>query len=324
MALHGGEMQHILKSHEIAKADFTRARDCSMFDAARRRYVDLESGTWCTALGHGHPRINRAIRRQLRLIAHTGYRYPTSVVEEAAREVLDVLGMADGRCVFLCSGSEAVEFGVQAARRITGRPLFLTFKGSFLGSFGSAGAKAAAEWHLLDWESCADPVECLRGVPFHKVSAFVFEPGGSGTGRLATLYGLMEPLRAFGAAHGVWGTCAGAILLSRDARRGQPLLGLMDITVERNAFGRQSASFETDIDAPCLGGGASAAPYRAVFIRAPVIRSVGPGVEVLAALPDGRVVAAREGALLSTAFHPELTTDARFHAYFASLVKCVP
>jgi acetylornithine/N-succinyldiaminopimelate aminotransferase len=177
-------MRHILECHEILKTDFTRARNCSVFDSEGRRYIDLESGTWCTALGHGHPRINRAIRRQLRLIAHTGYRYPTAMVEDAARAVLDILGMADGRCVFLCSGSEAVEFCVQAARRITGRPLSLTFKSSFLGSFGSGGAKSADEWHLLDWNACADPDECLRGVPFDRIGTFVFEPGGSGIGGL--------------------------------------------------------------------------------------------------------------------------------------------
>lgn len=144
-------------------------------------------------------------------------------------------------------------------------------------------------------------------------------PGGESTtiGKLAVEYGLMEPLRQFGAQKALWGTCAGAIFISKDARREQPLLGLMDIRVERNAFGRQIASFEVDLDIPILRNvDPNTGPFHAVFIRAPLIESVGEGVEVLATLEDGRIVAARKGNLLATAFHPELTNDHRFHKYF--------
>lgn len=143
-------------------------------------------------------------------------------------------------------------------------------------------------------------------------------PGGESTtiGKLAVDFGLIEPLRRFGQQHAIWGTCAGAIFLSKNIHRPQPILGLMDITVERNAFGRQVASFELDMDIPALE---PPAPYHAVFIRAPLIESVGPGVSVLGALPDGRIVAARQGNLLATSFHPELTLDDRFHRYFMSL-----
>jgi pyridoxal 5'-phosphate synthase pdxT subunit len=144
-------------------------------------------------------------------------------------------------------------------------------------------------------------------------------PGGESTtiGKMAVAYHLMEPLRQFGAEHAIWGTCAGAIFLSTDAHRQQPLLGLMDITVERNAFGRQVASFEIDLDIPALqkvqpqGG-----PFHAVFIRAPLIESISNGAQVLAKVPDGRIVAAQQGHLLATSFHPELTLDDRFHRYF--------
>ena len=141
-------------------------------------------------------------------------------------------------------------------------------------------------------------------------------PGGESTtiGKLATTFEMMEPLRAFAGTHPVWGTCAGAIFLSRDARRSQPLLGLMDITVERNAFGRQVNSFEVDLDVPALDD--PNRPYHAVFIRAPLIDHVGPEAEALASLPDGRTVAARQGRWLATSFHPELTDDLRFHRYF--------
>ncbi len=148
-------------------------------------------------------------------------------------------------------------------------------------------------------------------------------PGGESTtiGKLATWYGLMEPLRDFARTQPVWGTCAGAIFLSKDAHCDQPLLGLMDITVTRNAFGRQINSFETDLEVPALSSaGDGGTTYHAIFIRAPLIERVGPGVQVLATLPDGRIVAAQQGHLLATSFHPELTRDDRFHRYFVSLV----
>jgi len=147
-------------------------------------------------------------------------------------------------------------------------------------------------------------------------------PGGESTtiGKLAVDFKLLEPLQQFGNQKAIWGTCAGAIFLSKDVHRKQPLLGLMDITIERNAFGRQVASFETDLDVPALTEVAeSNPPYHAIFIRAPLIESVQANVQVLASLEDGRIVAARQGHLLATAFHPELTGDDRFHRYFIKL-----
>jgi len=147
-------------------------------------------------------------------------------------------------------------------------------------------------------------------------------PGGESTtiGKLANDYGLLEPLREFGQRHAMWGTCAGAIFLSKDISRDQPLLGLMDIKVERNAFGRQVDSFETDLDVPELRQVTGTRnPYHAVFIRAPLIESVAGDAKPLASLDDGRIVAAQQGHLLATAFHPELTNDTRFHQYFLSL-----
>ncbi len=149
-------------------------------------------------------------------------------------------------------------------------------------------------------------------------------PGGESTtiGKLLVAYDLIAPIRQMVAAgKAVWGTCAGMILLAREAVDGipgQPLLGAMDIVVRRNAFGRQVDSFELDISVPALGE----APFHAVFIRAPLIEQVGSGVQVLARLPaagEGRIVAIRQGNLLATAFHPELTDDPRFHQYFLTL-----
>jgi 5'-phosphate synthase pdxT subunit len=145
-------------------------------------------------------------------------------------------------------------------------------------------------------------------------------PGGESTtiGKLCEDFGLLESLREFGKTHAIWGTCAGAIFLSKDVRRSQPLLGIMDITVERNAFGRQVDSFEADLLIPELGEGG---PYHAIFIRAPIIESVQAEAKVICSLPDGRIVAARQGKFLATSFHPELTADTRFHQYFLSLAK---
>ena len=147
-------------------------------------------------------------------------------------------------------------------------------------------------------------------------------PGGESTtiGKLAVDFDLLGPLQKFGKQHAIWGTCAGTIFLSKDAHRQQPLLGLMDIIVSRNAFGRQVDSFEIDLEVPCLAQFDSHnQPFHAIFIRAPQIESVGEDAEVLASLPDGRIVAARQGKLLATSFHPELTGDFRFHQYFMEM-----
>jgi 5'-phosphate synthase pdxT subunit len=143
-------------------------------------------------------------------------------------------------------------------------------------------------------------------------------PGGESTtiGKLAVGYGLVDPLRKFAQAKPTWGTCAGMIFLAKDIGIDrQPILGVMDITVNRNAFGRQVDSFEADLPISVLG----AEPFHAVFIRAPIVTKVGKGVKVLSALEGGRVVAVQSGHLLATAFHPELTDDTRFHAYFLDL-----
>jgi pyridoxal 5'-phosphate synthase pdxT subunit len=147
-------------------------------------------------------------------------------------------------------------------------------------------------------------------------------PGGESSvmDKLSRMFGLADPLKqAIADGLPVYGTCAGLIMLSNtvlDAINGQQSLGGFDIAVRRNAFGSQVDSFETDLDVPALGD----PPMHAVFIRAPVVESVGPDVAVLAALDDGRMVAVEQGNLLGTSFHPEMTGDTRFHEYFLAKV----
>jgi 5'-phosphate synthase pdxT subunit len=148
-------------------------------------------------------------------------------------------------------------------------------------------------------------------------------PGGESTtvGKLAGEYGLLDPLRKL-ATSGLptWGTCAGLILLASDVGHTQPLIGALDIQVRRNAFGRQFDSFEADLRVPALAE--PQRPFRAVFIRAPLITDAGADVNVLARLDDaGGIVAVQQDNLLGTAFHPELTDDDRFHRYFLALVE---
>jgi len=148
-------------------------------------------------------------------------------------------------------------------------------------------------------------------------------PGGESSviDKLSRLFGMQEPIRAaIAAGMPMYGTCAGLILLADDVLDGidgQESFGGMDVAVRRNAFGRQTESFETDLDVPALGEPA----VHATFIRAPVVERVGAGVDVLASLPDGTVVAVQQGSLLGTSFHPEVDGETRFHERFLDLAE---
>jgi 5'-phosphate synthase pdxT subunit len=168
----------------------------------------------------------------------------------------------------------------------------------------------------------AEPVAVKRAEQLGEVDGLVI-PGGESTtiGKLMRRFDLLDPIRRqVRLGFPVYGTCAGMILLAdevEDAAGDQPTIGGMNVSVQRNAFGRQRESFETDIDVPAFGN----EPLHAVFIRAPVITRVGQGVDPLASLPDGRLVAARQGNMLVSSFHPELTEDDRMHRYFVEMVE---
>jgi 5'-phosphate synthase pdxT subunit len=163
-----------------------------------------------------------------------------------------------------------------------------------------------------------EPVEVRLPADLESVSGLIL-PGGESTAmrRLINRWGLRQPildLAETGAP--LFGTCAGMIVLSRDIAAGdEPVLPLLDVTVQRNAFGRQLDSFETEVAVPVLGDQA----VHGIFIRAPVIERVGPDVDILARLDNGRIVAVRERNVVATAFHPELAGEPRFHRLVATM-----
>jgi 5'-phosphate synthase pdxT subunit len=165
----------------------------------------------------------------------------------------------------------------------------------------------------------AEPVLVRLPADMDGLDALIL-PGGESTAmrKLIDRYGLREPILAMARAGApMLGTCAGMILLADRITDGaEPVLGLLDVAVQRNAYGRQLDSFEADLDMPAIGE----APLHGVFIRAPVVAEAGPGVEVLARDADGRAIAVRQGKLLATAFHPELTDDRRLHRLLLELV----
>lgn len=175
--------------HELLLPRIVRSENSYIFDDQGRRYVDLESGVWCTVVGHRHPRIRRVLSAQYDRIAHSGFGYSCEVVVRAAEDLLALLDFGGGRCVFLCSGSEAVEYAVRAARMVMPRPLMLIFADSYCGAYGAVHRKAPEEWALFDWLPCDGcPPEricdaaCERWalIPFDHIGGFLFEPGSSG------------------------------------------------------------------------------------------------------------------------------------------------
>jgi acetylornithine/N-succinyldiaminopimelate aminotransferase len=183
-------MKHVFWNigHKLTLPNIIKGEGCYLYDDNNKKYVDMESGVWCTPLGHCHPGVTQVIKAQAERIVHTGYCYSSAVVEAAAQGILSVTGLNNGSCVFLSSGSEAVEFGIQALHSISDKTKLLTLSDSFLGSYGSAKKSRSEEWFLFDWSpctNCSKSAECdqsctyLKNIPFDQVGAFVFEPGSS-------------------------------------------------------------------------------------------------------------------------------------------------
>ncbi len=181
-------MKHVYNcmGHEIKIPNVVDSCGCYVIDEYRTRYLDLESGVWCAALGHKNERIVQAVTEQLNRLMHAGYCYSNDVVEEAAKLVVGAANFQEGKCVFLSSGSEAIEISRQIARHITGKPLSMTLNDSYLGAYSSVTDRSRG-WYMFNWErckSCGDRESCnpecrqLRDIP-SEISDFVFEPGSS-------------------------------------------------------------------------------------------------------------------------------------------------
>ncbi len=187
---------------------------------------------------------------------------------------------------------------------------------------GVLSVQGAVSEHIRHLELCGTEAVAVKDSETIKQVSGLIIPGGESTtiGKLIEIFGLADLIRKRNreGSLAVFGTCAGMILIARDITdgiQGQQRLGLMDIAVKRNAFGRQRESFETELDFETFE-----TPLTAVFIRAPIIEATGSGVVTLAKLPEG-IVAARQGNLLATSFHPELTTDLRVHRYFVQMCR---
>lgn len=168
--------------YKIYNSSVVKADGCYLYDEKENRYIDFESGVWALALGHNCKRVNDAIIRQLGEISHMGFRFSHKLVEETAGLLLDIMKLNHGKCVFLSSGSEAVEFAVKIIKKVTGRPYLLSLKNHSMSAYGISGNLNSDNWITVDWQECKDKSEyeeLLKSIPFDKIGAFVFEPGNA-------------------------------------------------------------------------------------------------------------------------------------------------
>jgi acetylornithine aminotransferase len=183
-------MKNIIWStgHEIKFNDIVNSDNCYLFDTKGNRLIDLESGVWCTSVGHNNKRVNDVIVSQINKIAHTGFCYCHPQIDVTARKILEIAGINEGKCEFLCSGSEAVEYGMRIARAISSKPLALTFSDSYFGAYGDAVTKNTNQWHIFNWlecgceksgKGCIGECDSFKNIPFDKIGIFLFEPGSS-------------------------------------------------------------------------------------------------------------------------------------------------
>ena len=182
-------MEHVLNctGYEMLNENITKAEGYYLYDSNGKKYMDFESGVWSISLGHSNKELNNAIQNQIGNIMHLGFRYSSQLVEAAGKDVLETLKPFNGKCVFLCSGSEAVEMAVKAAKHIIKDKMLLTFDLSYLSAFGQSSSKNDKEWHKLELKKCmecSNKTSCskckvVNEIPYDKIGAFVFEPGNS-------------------------------------------------------------------------------------------------------------------------------------------------
>ncbi|MCM2302739.1 MAG: aminotransferase class III-fold pyridoxal phosphate-dependent enzyme, partial [Flavobacteriaceae bacterium] len=174
--------------HQLKIPNIIKATNCELVDSNGNKYKDLESGVWCTSVGHGNPRVKQTMLEQINKITHTGFVYSNPIIETSASKVLKITGLNGGKCEFLCSGSEAVEFCVRGAKTITDNAKVFTFADSYFGAYGDAAQKEHPDWVRYNWQDCgcslnesgcqANCEEFLK-IPFSEIKTFLFEPGSS-------------------------------------------------------------------------------------------------------------------------------------------------
>ncbi len=172
--------------HDLKIPNIVDSEGLYLFDENGKQYMDLESGVWCTALGHKNSRVNEVIMNQINSIMHTGFCYSNEILDEAAKSILSITDLPGGKCVFLCSGSEAIEILRQISRQVTGRDKTLALHDAYLGSYSSVINRNEG-WHIFDWQkckTCPQQDECdpgcdeLQNIP-KDIAEFIFEPGSA-------------------------------------------------------------------------------------------------------------------------------------------------
>jgi acetylornithine aminotransferase len=172
--------------HDLKIPDIVDSDGVYVIDNNGKKYMDLESGVWCLSIGHKNKRVNQAILNQCDSVIHSGFSYSSAVLESAAKKLLSAVGMGDGQCVFLCSGSEAIEISRQISKHLTGNEISMTLHDSYLGSYSSVRDRTAG-WYLFDWTACSEcstekecsrDCELIQNIP-KNISEFIFEPGSS-------------------------------------------------------------------------------------------------------------------------------------------------
>ena len=170
-------MDYILNStgHALKYSNINKAENCTLIDSDGNTYLDLESGVWCTSVGHCHPRISKIISEQSSMIIHSGYCYLNPIINSTAKKILEITGIKSGKCVFLNSGSESVEYSVKLIRSFSKKQYFLTMTNCYLSAYGISGERSDDSWIHFDWMN----EQNIDKIDFSNIGAFVFEPGSS-------------------------------------------------------------------------------------------------------------------------------------------------
>lgn len=177
-----------ISGYEVFETTMERGDNCYVYDGAGNKYVDFESGVWALPLGHNNKRVNDAIMEQMTKLVHTGYRYTHPIVDTASEKLLEIMKLPGGRCIFLSSGSEAVEITVKMVRKMSNRPYLLKMNGNYLSAYGITGEVDSSEWISINWENGKSEQyykDIISTIPSEDIAAFIFEPGNcSGTVKL--------------------------------------------------------------------------------------------------------------------------------------------